>query len=150
MRSVVFPQEWKIARVSPIYKAGDKRERRNYPPISVLSVVAGLFEKIIYLQLNQYLVENNILSVHQSGFRKGQSTAPSLLSTTNSWLISMDSGLINGVVLLDLCKAFDTIDHEILINKLYLYINYMVSKALHRYGLDHILRTESKFAKLIT
>ena len=121
LTSSVFPQEWKIARVSPIYKAGDKRERGNYRSISVLSVVAGLFEKIIYLQLNQYLVENNILSVHQSGFRKGQSTATSLLRTTNSWLISMDSGLINGVVLLDLCKAFDTIDHEILINKLYLY-----------------------------
>ena len=121
LTSSVFPQEWKIARVSPIYKAGDKRERGNYRPISVLSVVAGLFEKIIYLQLNQYLVENNILSVHQSGFRKGQSKATPLLSTTNSWLISMDSGLINGVVLLDLCKAFDTIDHEILINKLYLY-----------------------------
>ena len=121
LASSVFPQDWKIACVSPIYKAGDKRDRVNYRPISVLSTVAGLFEKIIHLQLNEYLIENNIISVHQSGFRKGQSTATSLLSTNNSWLINMDSGLINGVVFLDLCKAFDTIDREILMNKLYLY-----------------------------
>ena len=75
LASSVFPQDWKIARVSPIYKAGDKRDRDNYRPISVLSTVVGLFEKIIYLQLNEYLIENNIISVHQSGFRKGQSTA---------------------------------------------------------------------------
>ena len=75
LASSVFPQDWKIARVSPIYKAGDKQDRDNYRPISVLSTVAGLFEKIIYLQLNEYLIKNNIISVHQSGFRKGQSTA---------------------------------------------------------------------------
>jgi len=150
LASSVFPQDWKIARVSPIYKAGDKRNRGNYRPISVLSTVAGLFEKMIYLQLNEYLIENNIISVHQSGFRKGQSTATSLLTTTNSWLINMDSGLINGVVFLDLCKAFDTIDHEILMNKLYLYgvkgsaLRWFKSYLMHREQvckIDNIIST---------
>ena len=84
---------------------GDKPDRGNYRLISVLLTVAGLFEKIIYLQLNEYLIEN-IISVHQSGFRKGQSTATSLLSTTNSWLINMDSGLINGLFSLICAKLF--------------------------------------------
>ena len=150
LASSVFPQDWKIARISPIYKAGDKRDRGNYRPISVLSTVAGLFEKMIYLQLNEYLIENNIISVHQSGFRKGQSTATSLLTTTNSWLINMDSGLINGVVFLDLCKAFDTIDHEILMNKLYLYgvkgsaLRWFKSYLMHREQvckIDNIIST---------
>ena len=91
LASSVFPQDWKIARVSPIYEAGDKRDRGDYRPISVSSTVAGLFEKIVYPKLNKYLIENNIISAHQSGFRKGQSTATTLLSTTKSWFVSMDS-----------------------------------------------------------
>ena len=97
-----------------IYKRGNKEERGNYRPISVLSVVSKVFEKLVYVQINNYLKENNITK-HQSGFKEWYSTAFSLLNITNSWLINMDSGLVNGVLFLDLKKAFDTVDHKLML-----------------------------------
>ena len=87
----------------------------------MLSVVAKIFEKIVCGQLNHYLKENQILTKFQYGFREGHSTTSSLLSTTDSWLVNMDAGLINGVLFLDLKKALDLVDHQILIRKLELY-----------------------------
>jgi hypothetical protein len=76
----IFPDNLKVARVSPIYKEGDKEERGNYRPISVLSTVAKLFEKFVCIQLTDYLNANDILSPCQSGFRQNHSTMSSLLS----------------------------------------------------------------------
>jgi hypothetical protein len=117
----IFPDDLKTARISPIHKSGDKNIRSNYRPISVLSIIAKLFEKLVCAQLNSFLTENNIMSSCQSGFRKNYSTASALLANTDSWLLNMDAGMINGVLFLDLCKAVDTVYHRILLNKLYIY-----------------------------
>ena len=113
-----FPTDFKVARVSPIFKSGEKNDPSNYRPISVLSCVARVFEKLIYEQLYSYLIVNNLLNPRQSGFRSLHSTVTALLDLTNDWCFNIDRGLVNGVMYLDLKKAFDTVDHALLITKL--------------------------------
>ena len=135
----IFPEDLKNATISPIYKNGDKSDCSNYRPISVLSNVAKILEKIVYNQLISYINENNILTNSQFGFRKSHSTTTSLLKSTNKWLLNIDKGLINGVLFLDPRKAFDTVDHKILIDKLKLYgitgntLNWFISYLDKRY-----------------
>ena len=101
-----FPDDWKSARVCPIFKSGKRDECANYRPISILSAISKIFEKLVFEQLSRYLTTSKILTDYQSGFRKGFSPCFSLLRTTNEWLVNMDKGLINGVVFLDLKKSF--------------------------------------------
>ena len=84
----VFPGDWKLACVAPIFKNGSKSELGNYRPISMLSAVARVFERLIYEQLSEYFQENNFLTKYQSGFRKFHSTVTSMLKTTNDWLLN--------------------------------------------------------------
>jgi hypothetical protein len=80
--------EWKLARVTPLHKKGPWNLLNNYRPISILPVVRSkVFEKVLYEQLYDYLVTNNLLSHHQFGFRQFHSTASALLDRTNEWLL---------------------------------------------------------------
>ena len=97
-----------MAKVSPIFKNGFKSDLNNYRPISVIPTVAKIFEKTIYDQLYQYLNENALLNSSQSGFRSPYSTLTALLETNDNWCLNIDRGLLNGVIFIDLKKAFDT------------------------------------------
>ena len=118
MKTGIFRNEWKNARVTPLYKnTGKRNDPSNYRPISVIPVVAKVFERIIYDQLYmyEYLANNNLLFKHQSGFRAVHSTTTALLEATDGSTINIERGLINAVVFLDLKKELDSVDHEILL-----------------------------------
>ena len=114
----VFPTKWKRSKIIPIHKSGNKTLPNNYRPISILPSVSKILEKLVQMQLSDYLKRNNILSEAQSGFRKNHSTISSLLKVTDDWLTAIDRGLFTGAVFIDLRKAFDTVDPSILLQKL--------------------------------
>ena len=113
-----FPDSWKIARVAPIFKSGQPDDRSNYRPISVLPVLARVFEKLIHNQLYDYLDRNKHLFSNQSGFRALHSVVTCLLHNTDDWYVNMDDGRYTANIFIDLKKAFDTVDHDILLAKL--------------------------------
>ena len=114
----MVPSDFKLARVIPLYKKGSRSCEGNYRPVSILPVLSKVFERIVYNQFHQYLCDNNILYRFQSGFRPSFSTETALTFLCDKIKLKMDNGMYTGLVLLDLQKAFDTVNHQILIKKL--------------------------------
>ena len=102
LMSGIFPDDWKCARVIPLFKQDKSFDLNNYRPISVISVVAKVFERIVYDQLYNFLGNEGIISKQQSGFRSLHSTVSALLEATDSWAFNIDRGHVNAVVFLDL------------------------------------------------
>ena len=117
----IFPDVWKLARVTPIYKSGPKTDTNNYRPISVISVFSRMLERLTHDQLFEFLKTNKRLTRNQAAFRKHYSAITSLVGSTDYWYESIDHSKVNLTVFLDLKKAFDTVDHSVLVKKLRAY-----------------------------
>ena len=114
----VYPEEWKCAHITPVYKGkGPKKSLDSYRPISILSPVSKLFEKLLAEQIFYYLESNKLLHPAQYGFREKLSCELALNSLMETIRNGLDSKNDVISVFLDFSKAFDTIDHRLLINK---------------------------------
>lgn len=117
----IFPDELKLARVTPVYKSDNPQKVNNYRPISVLSVFSKLFEKIMYTRLMTFFEKHKLLYKLQFGFRANYSTDLALTYLIDTINKAIDSKEYAIGIFIDLSKAFDTVDHNILLSKLFKY-----------------------------
>ena len=113
-----FPDPLKIVKVIPIHKNGSTQDMNNYRPISLLSIFDKIMEKIMHERLYKFLELNNILYSKQFGFRKNNSTIDALIKITDKIRESVDKGKYGCGIFIDLRKAFDTVNHNILLLKM--------------------------------
>ena len=107
----------KIAKLTPLFKKGFKTDTKNYRPISLLPLISKFIEKAIHIQMQEYLDKNGLIYKFQSGFRKNFLTDSCLVQLTDYIIKGMDKGQYMGMILIDLQKAFDTLDHDVLLKK---------------------------------
>ena len=110
--------DWKRAKVSPIFKTGDEHMVNNYRPVSVLPIISKIIGKHVFNSFYEYLSENHLITSSQSGFRPKHSCETALNCLIDRWLKNIDQVKLTGVLFIDLSKAFDTVNHNVLIHKL--------------------------------
>ena len=118
LNTSTVPSAWKEAKIVPIYKSGASSSVENYRPISVLPILSKLLEKAVHTQLSTFLERNNLLNDSQFGYRENRSTDLASALLIDSIRKNGDNGLLTGTLFLDLSKAFDTINHDLIIKKL--------------------------------
>ena len=121
IRRGIFPDTLKVGKITPIFKKGDAQQIENYRPISTLPIFGKIFEKVIYERLYNFLVSQNIMNPQQFGFRKGHSTSHALNFSVDHIEKEIASRMHVLAIFIDFSKAFDTIDHKILLHKLWHY-----------------------------
>ncbi len=112
------PEEWKRAKVTPVYKYGSHEDPSNYRPISILPVLSKLLERAVNGQLYEHLQKYNLITTWQSGFRPNYSTSTALIYFSDKILSAIDHGKLTDVIYLDLKKVFNTVDIDMLLQKL--------------------------------
>ena len=121
MEKVIFPDDLKIARVTPVYKSGDRSKLGNYRPLSVPPYFSEILERIMYNRIYKYLLENKILYPKQFYFQFGHSTDHAIIQFVDQIFEASKNNLYTLGVFIDLSKAFDTVDYTVLLKKFELY-----------------------------
>ena len=116
-----FPSQWKVAKIIPLYKKEDPLDVKNYRPVALLPILSKVLEKIVFMQISQYLEANCLIHPNHHGFRAFHSTTTSLIQMYDRWVDAMENKKYTGVCFLDLSAAFDIVDHSLLLQKLELY-----------------------------
>lgn len=114
----IVPSDWKIAQITPIHKKHNRSEVNNYCPISLLSLVGKVLERLVHSALFNHVLNFDVLSINQFGFRLSSSTQEALLYLTNCWHHTLERKGYNICDFLDLAKAFDSIRHDLVVNSL--------------------------------
>ena len=117
INSKIFPNSWKTAKVSPLYKKNSKDDPNNYRPISVLPILSKLLERHVADHLFEFLTSHDLLASRQSGFPQKHSCETALHLMVDEWVGHMFQSEVIGVLYIDFCKAFDLVDHNLLLEK---------------------------------
>lgn len=148
IRSSSFPEKWKEAKVKPLHKGGSSNDLINFRPVSILPVLSKLFEKHAHESLMNFLEKYKLLHNTQSGFRPNHSCETALIHMVEKWLKALDKGDLVGVILVDFRKAFDLVDHNILLRKMELYkLNQNTLKWFRSYLTDRKQKVSFKNAQ---
>ena len=149
-----FPDPLKLADITPTYKKDDTTNKENYRPVSILPSVSKIFERNMFDQISGYI--EKYLSPYLCGFRKGYSTQHSLIIMLEKWRKALDKGKLAGALLTDLSKAFDCLNHNLLIAKLHAYgfeynsLSYVYSYLSNRKHRTKVNNSFSTWAPIIS
>jgi hypothetical protein len=121
IQHAAFPSLYKIAKVIPLHKKDDPLLPKNYRPVAILCIISKVIERVIFLQIVEYMNCNNLFHPNHHGFRAHHSTSTAMIQMYDSWVQAVDKGELTGVCMLDMSAAFDVVDHVILLDKLKLY-----------------------------
>ena len=156
IQTAKVPNALKIAKIIPVFKSGSQYDINNYRPISILPAISKILEKVVCHQVMKFLETNNFFYAKQYGFRKGIGVESAVLDMVIKLERALDRNMCAAGLFLDLSKAFDTVDHKILLDKLYsagirgLCHDWFVSYLSHRMQYTHVNGLDSQLKSVTT